>query len=55
MADINTKATVEIEVNSQSAKKKLAELETKMADLNKKKAEFERTGNTVGLDRKSVV
>jgi TP901 family phage tail tape measure protein len=49
MADINTKATVEIEVNSQSAKKKLAELETKMADLNKKKAEFERTGNTVGL------
>ena len=49
MADTSTKATVDIEINSQSAKRRLSELETKLADLNKKKAEFERTGNTAGL------
>lgn len=49
MPDISTNATVNIEVNSQSAKRRLSELETKLADLNKKKAEFERTGNTAGL------
>lgn len=49
MPDISTNATVNIEVNSQSAKRRLYELETKLADLNKKKAEFERTGNTAGL------
>lgn len=49
MPDISTNATVNIEVNSQSAKRRLSELETKLSDLNKKKAEFERTGNTAGL------
>ena len=49
MADTSTKATVDIEINSQSAKRRLSELETKLSDLNKKKAEFERTGNTAGL------
>lgn len=49
MADTSTKATVDIEINSQSAKRRLSELEMKLADLNKKKAEFERTGNTAGL------
>lgn len=49
MPDISTNATVNIEVNSQSAKRRLSELETKLANLNKKKAEFERTGNTAGL------
>lgn len=49
MPDISTNATVNIEVNSQSANRRLSELETKLADLNKKKAEFERTGNTAGL------
>ncbi len=49
MADTSTKATVDIEINSQSAKRRLSELETKLADLNKKKAELERTGNTAGL------
>lgn len=49
MPDISTNATVNIEVNSQSAKRRLSELETKLADLNKKKEEFERTGNTAGL------
>ena len=49
MADTSTKATVDIEINSQSAKRRLSELETKLADLNKNKAEFERTGNTAGL------
>ena len=49
MPDILTNATVNIEVNSQSAKRRLSELETKLSDLNKKKAEFERTGNTAGL------
>lgn len=49
MPDISTNATVNIEVNSQSAKRRLSELEMKLADLNKKKAEFERTGNTAGL------
>lgn len=49
MPDISTNATVNIEVNSQSAKRRLYELETKLSDLNKKKAEFERTGNTAGL------
>lgn len=49
MPDISTNATVNIEVNSQSANRRLSEQETKLADLNKKKAEFERTGNTAGL------
>lgn len=49
MPDISTNATVNIEVNSQSAKRRLSELETKLSELNKKKAEFERTGNTAGL------
>lgn len=49
MADTSTKATVDIEINSQSAKRRLSELETKLSDLNKKKAEFERMGNTAGL------
>ena len=49
MADINQQATVQIEVNSESAKRKIAELENKLVDLNKKKKEFEQTGNTAGL------
>ena len=49
MADINQQATVQIEVNSESAKRKIAELENKLVDLNKKKQEFEKTGNTAGL------
>ena len=49
MPDISTNATVNIEVNSQSAKRRLAELENQLSTLNKKKAEFERTGNTAGL------
>ena len=49
MPDISTKATVNIEVNSQSVKRRLAELENQLSTLNKKKAEFERTGNTAGL------
>ena len=49
MPDISTKATVNIEVNSQSVKRRLAELENQLSNLNKKKAEFERTGNTAGL------
>jgi hypothetical protein len=49
MADINQQATVQIEVNSESAKRKIAELENKLVDLNKKKEEFEKTGNTAGL------
>ena len=42
MPDISTNATVNIEVNSQSAKRRLSELETKLSELNKKKAEFEQ-------------
>lgn len=49
MPDISTNATVNIEVNSQSVKRRLAELENQLSTLNKKKAEFERTGNTAGL------
>lgn len=49
MPDISTNATVNIEVNSQSVKRRLAELENQLSTLNKKKAEFERTGNTSGL------
>lgn len=49
MPDISTQATVNIEVNSQSVKRRLAELENQLSTLNKKKAEFERTGNTAGL------
>lgn len=49
MPDISTTATVNIEVNSQSVKRRLAELENQLSTLNKKKAEFERTGNTAGL------
>lgn len=49
MPDISTQATVNIEVNSQSAKRRIAELENQLSTLNKKKAEFDRTGNTAGL------
>lgn len=49
MADINQQATVQIEVNSESAKRKIAELENKLVDLNKKKKEFEKAGDNSGL------
>ncbi len=49
MADITQQATVNIEVNSESAKRRIAELENKLDDLNKKKKEFEKSGNTSGL------
>lgn len=49
MAEINQQATVNIEVNSESAKRKLADLENKLVDLNKKKKEFEKSGDTSGL------
>lgn len=49
MAEINQQATVNIEVNSESAKRKIAELENKLTDLNKKKKEFEKSGDTSGL------
>lgn len=49
MADITQQATVQIEVNSESAKRRIAELENKLDDLNKKKKEFEKSGDTAGL------
>lgn len=49
MADITQQATVQIEVNSESAKRRIAELENKLDDLNKKKKEFEKSGDTSGL------
>ena len=49
MADITQQATVNIEVNSESAKRRIAELENKLDDLNKKKKEFEKSGDTSGL------
>ncbi len=49
MADINQQATVNIEINSESAKHKIADLENKLADLNKKKKEFEKAGDYRGL------
>lgn len=49
MAEINQQATVNIEVNSESAKRKIAELENKLTGLNKKKKEFEKSGDTSGL------
>jgi len=49
MADITQQATVNIEVNSESAKRKIAELGNKLDDLNNKKKEFEKAGDTSGL------
>lgn len=49
MADITQQATVNIEVNSESARRRIAELGNKLDDLNKKKKEFEKSGDTSGL------
>ena len=51
MAEISENASVNIEINSESAKRKIAELESKLTSLNQKKAEFERSGDTAGLVR----
>ncbi len=49
MPDINTKATVGIELNTQPVGRKIAELETKLDKLNEKKRQFEAAGDQKGL------
>lgn len=49
MPDINTKATVGIELNTQPVVRKIAELETELDKLNEKKRQFEATGDQKGL------
>lgn len=49
MPDINTKATVGIELNTQPVWRKIAELETKLDKLNEKKRQFEAAGDQKGL------
>lgn len=49
MPDIRETANVNIEVNSESAKRRIAELTDKLADLTKKKKEFEKAGDTSNL------
>ena len=51
MANIEQRATVDIDVNSKSAQNKLAQLSNKLDDLNKKKAEFEKAGDAKGMAR----
>lgn len=51
MANIEQKATVDIEVNSKSAQHKLAELSNRLDDLNKKRAEFEKVRDYKGMER----
>ena len=51
MANIEQKATVDIEVNSKSAQHKLAELSNKLEDLNKKKLDFFKAGDLKGMER----
>lgn len=49
MPDISTKATVGIELNTQPVGRKIAELETKLDNLNEKKRQFEAAGDQKGL------
>lgn len=51
MANIEQKATVDIEINSKSAQHKLAELSNRLEDLNKKRAEFEKVRDYKGMER----
>ena len=51
MANIEQRATVNIDVNSKSAQNKLAQLSNKLDDLNKKKAAFEKAGDAKGMAR----
>ena len=51
MANIEQRATVDIDVNSKSAQHKLAELSNKLEDLNKKKLDFFKVGDLKGMER----